>query len=402
MKNLTHLIIGYSVSFAKTLVLCVVLSFATIFSNAQVHADFTATPDAGCAPLVVNFNDISTGNPSSWKWDLGNGTISFLQNPSATYFNPGQYNIKLVVRNSQGADSIVKSQLIKVYASPQVNFSGTPQSGCFPLPAQFTDLSFAGSGTITSREWDFGDGIFSTDQNPQHTYFTAGNFNVSLRITNSFGCITSLTNPQYIQISSGVKAGFTNTVPATCNQPATIKFSNTSTGIGVLSYQWQFGDGSTSALENPSHTYSVAGSYTVSLIVFNTNGCSDTIIKPNIITLGNVKADFSAPAIVCQGSNVNFLNTSNPVPSAATWDFGDGTSSNSINPVKVFANAGNFNVKMIAGFGACKDSVIKPVQVMANPVVDFTAGPTFSCKAPLTVNFSNITSGRQYIFMGFW
>ena len=253
----------------------------------------------------------------------------------------------------------------------------------------------AGSGTITRREWDFGDGIFSTDQNPQHTYFTAGNFNVSLRITNSFGCITSLTNPQYIQISSGVKAGFTNTVPATCNQPATIQFSNTSTGIGVLSYQWQFGDGSTSALENPSHTYSVAGSYTVSLIVFNTNGCSDTIIKPNIITLGNVKADFSAPAIVCQGSNVNFLNTSNPAPSAATWNFGDGTSSNSINPVKVFANTGNFNVKMIASFGACKDSVIKPVQVMAKPVVDFTAGPTFSCKAPLTVNFSNITLGGK-------
>ena len=156
-------------------------------------------------------------------------------------------------------------------------------------------------------EWDFGDGIFSTDQNPQHTYFAAGNFNVSLRVTNSFGCITSLTNPQYIQISSGVKAGFTNTVPATCNQPAVIKFTNTSTGIGTLSYQWQFGDGITSALENPSHTYSVAGSYTVSLIVFNTNGCSDTIIKPNIITFGNVKSRFFCTGYRMPGKQCEFF-----------------------------------------------------------------------------------------------
>jgi len=131
VNNLTHLIIEHSVRFAKTLVLCVVFSSVMTFPHAQVHANFTAIPAAGCAPLVVIFNDISTGNPSSWKWDLGNGTISFLQNPSATYFNPGQYNIKLVVRNSQGADSIAKSQLITVYSSPQVNFSATPQSGVF-------------------------------------------------------------------------------------------------------------------------------------------------------------------------------------------------------------------------------------------------------------------------------
>src|ERR1700712_608512 len=116
MKNLIHRIIGHFAPVAMRFVVCVSLSFATIYSNAQVHADFTATPAAGCAPLVVNFNDISTGNATSWKWDLGNGTVSFLQSPSATYFNPGQYNVKLVVKNSSGADSIVKSQFIKVYA----------------------------------------------------------------------------------------------------------------------------------------------------------------------------------------------------------------------------------------------------------------------------------------------
>jgi gliding motility-associated-like protein len=395
LKNLSHLFIVHSIAFAKKLALFILLSLSAIFSNAQVHADFIATPDAGCAPLLVNFNDLSTGNPASWKWDLGNGTTSFLQNPSVTYFNPGQYSIKLVVKNSQGADSIVKNQLIKVYASPVVNFSGTPQTGCFPLPAQFTDLSVPGSGTNTGWEWDFGDGILSANQNPQHTYNAAGNYNVSLRITNSFGCVASVTYPQYIQISSGVKAAFTNTVPATCNQPDTIQFSNNSTGIGTLSFQWKFGDGSTSALADPIHIYSVPGSYTVSLVVFNSNGCSDTIIKPNLITVSNFKANFSTPSVVCQGSDVNFLNTSSPVPSSVIWYFGDGTFSDSTNLVKNFTNTGNFNVKMIAAFGSCKDSVENPIQVVAKPIVDFSASPTFSCKAPLTVNFSNITSGRN-------
>jgi PKD repeat protein len=386
-----HLNISYPVLFAKRAVLVCILSLATIFSSAQLHADFSATPDAGCAPLVVNFNNFSSGNPTTWKWDLGNGTTSILPNPSATYFNPGEYTVKLVVKNSQGTDSIIKSRFIKVYASPQVNFSATPQSGCLPLSSKFTDLSNPGNGVIKKYEWDFGDGILSTEKSPEHTYFESGNYNISLRVTNSFGCVSSLTNPGYIQISEGVKADFTNTNPATCNEPATIQFSNNSSGPGIASYKWQFGDGATSTLENPSHTYNL-GTYTVSLIVFNTNGCSDTIIKPGVITLGSLKADFSSSAIICQGSNVHFLNTSTPVASSAKWDFGDGTFSSSINPVKIFPDTGNYNVKMIAGIGTCKDSVTKSIQVVSRSKADFTATPTISCKAPLIVSFKNSTS----------
>jgi PKD repeat protein len=80
---------------ACVLLFCIALQ-QTAFS--QLRADFNASPAGGCAPLYVNFHDLSSGNPTSWKWDLGNGTISFLQNPSTTYFNPGTYTIKLVIR----------------------------------------------------------------------------------------------------------------------------------------------------------------------------------------------------------------------------------------------------------------------------------------------------------------
>ncbi len=71
-------------------------------TKAQLQAGFSAVPTTGCPPMVVNFIDSSKGNPTAFKWDLGNGTISYLQNPIATYFNPGNYTVKLVVQNADG------------------------------------------------------------------------------------------------------------------------------------------------------------------------------------------------------------------------------------------------------------------------------------------------------------
>ena len=87
-------------------------------SHSQLSTDFTSNITSGCTPLVVQFTDQSTGGPTQWRWELGNGTISFLQNPSTTYFIPGTYNVKLVIRNASGADSIIKNQYITVYPNP--------------------------------------------------------------------------------------------------------------------------------------------------------------------------------------------------------------------------------------------------------------------------------------------
>src|ERR1700733_3339326 len=114
---------------------------------AQLHTDFTASPAGGCAPVFVQFKDISTGNPTNWKWDLGNGTISFLQNPSTTYFNPGKYTIKLVIKNSTLSDSIVKTSYITINALPKPLFVVSDTTGCYPLKVNFTDQSFAQEGS---------------------------------------------------------------------------------------------------------------------------------------------------------------------------------------------------------------------------------------------------------------
>ena len=166
---------------AKAIIVFVIfLPLTTTVSGQGLSANFTATPIAGCSPLVVNFRDLSLGNPTEWRWEFGNGNSSALQNPGATYFTPGTYTVSLTVTNDNGTNTLVRQQYITVYEAPTVNFSANDQSGCFPLNVQFTDFSTAGSGnTNTSWQWDFGDGTTSTLQNPSISYTSAGNYAVT-------------------------------------------------------------------------------------------------------------------------------------------------------------------------------------------------------------------------------
>lgn len=364
-------------------------TFFSFTIKAQLAARFTGTPVSGCSPLLVKFTDQSTGNPTQWKWDLGNGTISFLQNPSASYFNPGQYTIKLVVKNASGADSLVKTQYITVSAKPVVQFISSATSGCFPLPVQFTDQSTAGSGTIASWQWDFGDGASSALQNPNHTYTAGGNYNVTVRVINTNGCLTTLSKTQYIKVNLGAKADFTSSIPAVCSVPVIINFQNLSTDAGSLTYQWSFGDGATSTALNPAHSYITAGTYSVILIVTNLAGCKDTLIKQNAVTVGSVKPAFTTSDTVCINTPLIITNTSLPLPTSVTWSFGDGTSSTQINPVKTYTALGTYQVKMLAMFGNCSDSAFKTVMVLPKPTANFTSDDSTKCAYPFTVNFTS-------------
>jgi gliding motility-associated-like protein len=384
----------------KIRVLSTLLVLCSHFAKAQLVTEFTATPTSGCAPLVVNFSDMSTGNPTQWKWDLGNGTTSTLRNPSVTYFDPGQYNVKLVIQNAGGKDSIVKNQYITIYDLPVINFGASALSGCFPLNVQFADSSIVNSGTVNSWLWDFGDGNTSTLQNPAHVYTASGYFNVSLRVGTSVGCSKSATRTRYMRIFEGVSADFSNNQPSTCTPPANVNFQNLSTGNGALSFTWNFGDGNTSSQLNPSHNYISNGNYTVQLIVVNSNGCADTLTRPNAVNFGSVHADFNPPATLCAGIiPYLFTNTSSPAPVSAFWDFGDGTTSTDINPQKYYAMPGNYFVKLVSNFGTCSDSSIRSVVVFPKPNAGFSTTQLTACQLPFTVTFTNESvNGISYLW----
>ena len=161
-------------------------------------ASFTFTPTSGPCPLTVHFTDTSTGSPSSWLWNFGDGNSSTEQNPVHVYTSPGTYYVSLTVSNCGGSDTTTSTNSITGSASaPVADFTGTPTSGYSPLTVQFNDTS---TGSPTSWSWNFGDGSTSTLQNPSHEYTSPGTYTVSLTVTNGAGSDME-TKPGYVTVT---------------------------------------------------------------------------------------------------------------------------------------------------------------------------------------------------------
>lgn len=375
--------------------------FTGVKASGQLVAQFTADVVSGCSPIRVVFKDSSTGGATDWKWDLGNGTIAeHTSNPSTTYFTPGLYTVKLVVYKSPtDSAQVIKINYITVYTTPVIDFGASVLSGCLPLAVQFRDASNVGGIGMPTYQWDFGDGNIGSGKNPLHIYNSPGNFKVTLTIKNGAGCGNSGFKLNYITVFDSIKASFGFKAPATCSVPASYNFLDSSTGNGIVKWNWDFGDGNTSTLKNPTHIYNTEGQYSVRLIIQNTNGCSDTVTKVNAITPGSFNAAFTSPASVCAGQQANFTNSSVPTAQvdSSRWFFGDGTSLKAIEATHNYATAGSYNVKLITWFGKCTDSAEKAITVLPGPITSFSATPTAACKPPLNVQFNNMTTGGTVV-----
>lgn len=373
--------------------MCMVMCIS-LFAQAQPTANFTSNIVTGCAPILVQFTDQSSGSPTSWYWDLGNGTNSTLQNPSTTYISAGIYTITLTVTNASGSNTKVMTNYISVVPSPIVNFTGTDTFSCAPKTIQFTDLSTPGGTGTVNYLWDFGDGFTSNLKNPTHTYNSNGIYNVTLKVTNASGCSKILTKSNFIQLINKPTANFSATNNNSCTLPLSVTFTNASSG-GV-SYQWDFGNGTTSTATNPSCTYTSAGSYTVRLITTNVAGCSDTMIKVAFVNIGSLTAGFTkSTSTTCTNNSVSFTNTSIPGPGVSTWYFGDGTSFTGTNANHAYSTAGTFTVKLVVNYNNCSDSTTQTIVVNQGPLTAFSANNLVGCTVPFTTQFTNATTGAS-------
>jgi len=160
-------------------------------------AVFSASPTSGKAPLTVIFTDKSTGIPTKWQWSFGDGSSSFIQNPTHKYSKTGKYTVSLTVKNAKGSNTVTKTDYITVIDKPVAAFSASPISGKAPLTVIFTDKS---TGIPAKWQWSFGDGSSSFVQNPTHKYSKAGKYTVSLTVKNAKGS-NNKTMPDYIVVS---------------------------------------------------------------------------------------------------------------------------------------------------------------------------------------------------------
>jgi PKD repeat protein len=243
-------------------------------------ADFTGTPTAGLPPLNASFTDLSQNTVSTWAWDFGDGNTSPLQNPINQYDDPGLYTVKLVVTGPGGIDSTIKTDYIQVdYFPPTADFTADVTSGTVPLTVNFTDLSL---DTVNTWHWDFGDGITSPLQHPVHQYQFVGIYTVSLTVTGPGGSNTS-TKTDYITVHELPPVADFSGNPQSGHFPLEVSFSDLTTGA-VDTWKWYFGDGNTSYIQNPIHTYEDEGNYTVSLVSTGPGGM-DSIAKTDYISV---------------------------------------------------------------------------------------------------------------------
>lgn len=354
----------------------------------NIQAGFTSDTTVICEGQAINFTDTSFGGPNLWTWDFGDGGTSNQQNPSYTYNTAGTYTVSLIASNGVCGDTLVQTNYIQVDPAPTANFQADTTTACsVPLTVNFTDLST----NATAWAWDFGDGNTSNLQNPSHVYTAPGTYTVSLTVTGPNGCTNTLTINNYIVIEPPV-ADFVGN-PLTGCVPLTVNFTDLSTSpnFNIVSWQWDFGDGNTSNQQNPTNVYTNTGVYTVSLIITNSAGCTDTLVRPQYIQVGDIPiACFSAtPLQVCVGEPVNFQDCS---VNATTWfwEFGDGTTSTLQNPNHVYGDTGCYTIRLtVSNFGCIDDTVISNYVCVSPPVARFNLNPAAGCAIPHTVFFTD-------------
>ena len=175
----------------------------TIPRNVLPVANFSANPNSGYFPLIVQFTDLSQ-NATGWKWDFGDGNNSSEHNPENTYSSEGNYTVTLTTSNKNGTDSMSSIITVLDYKIfPTAEFSANPASGYAPLVVQFTESS----QSTSNWNWDFGDGTTSTEQNPAHTYYEAGNYAVNLRAGNANGTASKTVTITVQSNSDGGSSG---------------------------------------------------------------------------------------------------------------------------------------------------------------------------------------------------
>jgi gliding motility-associated-like protein len=264
-----------------TTVFFFLLGIVLLQAQTVPDAAFTASPVVGnSTPHTVFFTDQSV-IPDTWLWNFGDGGTSTAQNPIHSYTSYGEYTVRLTIQDTMTGLSDFENKVTYIKISKPVADIDAPAFGyfgCAPLTANFIDASVANGAPIVSWLWNFGDGTTSTDQNPSHTYNTSGSYTVSLTVTDSFGNSDSDVFTNMVQ-AIGPNPDFQ--ANQTLIQPNTnVTFTDLTTfGAPITSWSWNFGDGSTSSVQNPTHTYTTSGDYTVSLTVSDLDGCSRTLTK---------------------------------------------------------------------------------------------------------------------------
>ncbi len=333
----------------------------------------TLTIIAGTAP-AFSYDAMGTGNyqfnsnapyATSYHWEFGDGETSDEPNPQHSYTDFGNYQVTLTVTSPCGTQTV--TQMVVVATAPSAGFTPAVTSGCVPLAVQFINTS---SANAESYQWYFPGGIpsESTAQHPTVTYSSPGVYDAMLIVSNVLG-IDTLTSQQIITVDDVPSVDFDANV-----NNLTVSFVNFSLNA-TGGFLWDFGDGTTDTSPNPEHVFPGNGIFNVTLTAFNS--CGQQSYSQAVPTGSFPHAKFSAIFDGgCEPLTVYFENESTGGNiSGYTWTFPGGVpaTSNEMNPVVAYPNAGVYDVFLTVANSFGDHTSIEPgfVEVKPTPITDF-------------------------------
>lgn len=311
----------------------------------ELKAYIQSSMVGGEIPLSIQFTSSCQGLAKTYEWDFGDGTYSLEPNPVHVYNNPGIFPVLLTV--SDGNTNFKAELLNPILVSPQKlypDFSFKSIDKKKPFAFQFTNKS---KGNYDKTSWDFGDGSVSENINDVHEYVAPGKYSVTLKICDGNTGISESVVKEVSTISVPLNADFTSD-KSEGQTPLSISFTNNSTGF-ITTYEWDFGDGTTSSEKHPTHTYENPGKYSVVLIISDGKDFSKSIKKSAIeVRPLGFSADFTCEYSSKYAPIIASFTPNYSSPKATYhWKFGDGEDSFEQNPIHEYKKPGNYSVTLV-------------------------------------------------------
>jgi gliding motility-associated-like protein len=402
-----------SITFTATSNGCVSApSFFTITVNPLPDAGFAINAATQCQPgNNFIFTNQSTPANLTYNWRFGDGIVSASGSPVHSYLSDGTYVVELLAISNEGCRNSVNHNIV-VSPSPVAAFTYSIISPNSNDQFLFTENSTIAGGSITGYFWDFGDGASSSEENPTHTYVSAGTYSVRLTVTGSSGCFTIFTSQVTASKNPNVTGNFTVNAAQQCLAGNNYTFTSTVTaapGSSIVSYGWDFGDGSTQITSaNASHSYPSPGTYIVSLAITTNTGFTETIRQsivvnatPNVSKPGDqqVCADSKTDAVVFSGTvpgtNYSWQNSN---PSIGLTQGGTGNNIPSFTAFNTGSEMSAAVITIIPSANGCNGiPQTMTISVKPKPDVLLPANQAVcSGSATAAVNFSSNVAGTVF------
>lgn len=371
---------GYKDSITKTV---------SVYEVPKPQFDFTNA----CEGAAVNLADASTlpGGTPTYIWTFGDGSPNGTGATTAKqYAQPGIYPVTLTIDVNGCVGQITKY----VTQAPRSVPSFTVDLGeCDNKTVGFKSTTTAPSFGTVSYLWDFGDLDQATGNNVNHTYNVFNTFTAKLYAQTDLGCIDSTSTT--VTLKEAPKADFTFGGGICTNEDVVLTNSTNVPSASSNTYDWDFGDANTSALENPTHKYPSEGTYTIKLKAFSTNGCQGETTKT--ITIGEKPVSDFVVNKVCQGTVTEFTNNSTISTGVLNyqWDLGDGSKPTTTNATNTYASSGSYNVTLVAtAANGCTDTTVRTAEVAPIPAVDIITASANTGNG--AIRFATSSTGVTY------